>query len=209
MRRWTAVIAAAVLTLVSTGMAASSARAEDGPRTATTDVARADWSAGAVSRGTGYWRPNGSHRVRELQRRLTRAGLHPGPVDGLYGPRTERAVRRFQQRRHLQVDAIAGRRTLRALRRTDAPNRAQRPRATAPPAAVPQALPAPQAAPQAAPEPAPTPAGLPLTALFTTLGLVGLAIVAASYWRTRRAVLRSHRRPGPRPHTHGSGEPAG
>ena len=92
MRRWTPALAGAVLALVTMGLTASVAQA-DGH---TGSKARADWSAGAVQRGTGYSTPGGSRRVRELQRRLQRSGLNPGPVDGLYGPRTERAVRRIQ-----------------------------------------------------------------------------------------------------------------
>src|ERR1700742_3159784 len=47
--------------------------------------------AGAVARGAGYTRPEGSDRVRDLQRRLTRLGYRPGPIDGRFGPRTEAA----------------------------------------------------------------------------------------------------------------------
>lgn len=54
--------------------------------------------------------------VQWVQRSLNRligAGL---AVDGIYGPRTRRAVRQFQQRRGLQVDGIVGAATERALR---------------------------------------------------------------------------------------------
>ena len=56
----------------------------------------AGWSAGAVGPGTGFGRPGGSDRVREVQRRLVQLGYRPGPVDGLFGPQTRAAVRWFQ-----------------------------------------------------------------------------------------------------------------
>lgn len=71
--------------------------------------------------GDGYV-PGGSGAVRVLQRQLAAAGFSPGPIDGRYGPLTERAVRRFQAARTLSVDGIAGPRTLGQLRR--APRRA-------------------------------------------------------------------------------------
>jgi DNA invertase Pin-like site-specific DNA recombinase/peptidoglycan hydrolase-like protein with peptidoglycan-binding domain len=52
-----------------------------------------------LRRGAGFATPNGSPRVRALQRRLRRAGLRPGPVDGRYGPRTEAAVARLERSR--------------------------------------------------------------------------------------------------------------
>jgi cellulose synthase/poly-beta-1,6-N-acetylglucosamine synthase-like glycosyltransferase/peptidoglycan hydrolase-like protein with peptidoglycan-binding domain len=58
----------------------------------------------------------GSDRVREIQRTLRRLGYAPGPVDGLFGPRTEHAVLGFQRAHALQPDGIVGPRTLRALR---------------------------------------------------------------------------------------------
>jgi peptidoglycan hydrolase-like protein with peptidoglycan-binding domain/TPR repeat protein len=54
----------------------------------------------------------GSQAVRNLQRALTAAGFASGPIDGRYGPRTERAVKRYQAAHHLQVDGIAGPQTL-------------------------------------------------------------------------------------------------
>lgn len=53
--------------------------------------------------------------VRFLQQKLKDLGYDPGPVDGIFGPRTERAVRSFQAARGLAVDGIVGRRTWAAL----------------------------------------------------------------------------------------------
>ena len=65
--------------------------------------------------GSGYGTPGGSCPVQALQRRLAATGYAPGPMDGLYGPLTQRAVRRFQEAYGLLVDGIAGPFTLTAL----------------------------------------------------------------------------------------------
>ncbi len=65
--------------------------------------------------GSGYGTPGGSCPVRALQRRLAATGYVPGPIDGLYGPLTQGAVRRFQGAYGLLVDGIAGPLTLTAL----------------------------------------------------------------------------------------------
>ncbi len=54
--------------------------------------------------------------VRSLQARLAELGFAPGAIDGRYGPRTERAVRRFQAADGLRVDGIADSATLARLR---------------------------------------------------------------------------------------------
>jgi peptidoglycan hydrolase-like protein with peptidoglycan-binding domain len=72
-------------------------------------------SAGVLARGAGYESATGSDAVRVLQRRLRHLGNPPGPIDGLYGPLTEGAVERFQQRHGLAVDGIVGRQTKRSL----------------------------------------------------------------------------------------------
>jgi peptidoglycan hydrolase-like protein with peptidoglycan-binding domain len=64
-----------------------------------------------INPGAGYV-VDGSSPVRALQRRLARAGFHPGPIDGLYGPLTDQAVRRFQSAHGLSVDGVAGPQTL-------------------------------------------------------------------------------------------------
>lgn len=46
--------------------------------------------------------------VRGLQRRLIGAGMDVGEIDGRFGPQTAAAVREFQQRCDLDVDAIVG-----------------------------------------------------------------------------------------------------
>jgi peptidoglycan hydrolase-like protein with peptidoglycan-binding domain len=70
--------------------------------------------------GAGYDQPRGSRHVRRLQRRLRLAGESPGPIDGRFGSLTDAAVRRFQLRRGLAVDGIAGPDTRAALRRATA-----------------------------------------------------------------------------------------
>ncbi|MEV1077024.1 peptidoglycan-binding protein [Streptomyces sp. NPDC050211] len=55
--------------------------------------------------------------VAEAQCLLRRAGAAPGDIDGIYGPLTERAVERVQQRAGLVVDGIMGPHTWEALRR--------------------------------------------------------------------------------------------
>ncbi|MBQ0973511.1 peptidoglycan-binding protein [Streptomyces sp. RK31] len=54
--------------------------------------------------------------VIEAQCLLRRAGASPGDVDGIFGPLTRRAVRRFQDREGLTVDGAVGPDTWRALR---------------------------------------------------------------------------------------------
>jgi peptidoglycan hydrolase-like protein with peptidoglycan-binding domain len=53
--------------------------------------------------------------VAYLQQLLIAAGHDPGPVDGIFGPRTEAAVREFQQANGLQVDGVVGIQTWTAL----------------------------------------------------------------------------------------------
>lgn len=68
-------------------------------------------SAGAVS----YKRGSSGSVVSQIQTKLKNWGYYKYSVDGIYGSRTEAAVRSFQQRNGLTADGIAGPATLRAL----------------------------------------------------------------------------------------------
>lgn len=54
--------------------------------------------------------------VRTVQQKLNAAGAHP-PLDedGMFGPKTDRAVRQFQQQQGLKVDGLVGPKTLQAM----------------------------------------------------------------------------------------------
>jgi uncharacterized protein (TIGR02594 family) len=53
--------------------------------------------------------------VARIQHELARRGFDPGGIDGINGPRTRAAVRRFQSAAGLLVDGIVGPQTLEAL----------------------------------------------------------------------------------------------
>ena len=55
--------------------------------------------------------------VRAVQRRLATLGFDPGPIDGAYGPATERAVRTFQSSAGIEADGVVGPETRAALAR--------------------------------------------------------------------------------------------
>ncbi|MGW0649069.1 peptidoglycan-binding protein [Streptomyces umbrinus] len=54
--------------------------------------------------------------VAEAQCLLRRAGIPPGDIDGVFGPKTQRAVERIQTRDGLVVDGVIGPHTWKALR---------------------------------------------------------------------------------------------
>src|SRR3954453_14524240 len=72
--------------------------------------------SGLLHYGAGYGKPEGATSVRVVQRTLRRLGWQPGPVDGLYGPRTKAAVTRFQAAARIGVDGVVGPQTRHALK---------------------------------------------------------------------------------------------
>jgi len=69
-----------------------------------------------MSNGGTLRRGSTGDDVKVLQRALSAAGFDPGPVDGVFGPATERAVKSFQALKGLAVDGVAGPQTLSTLR---------------------------------------------------------------------------------------------
>lgn len=57
------------------------------------------------------------NEVTELQKKLVQLGYQLGKVDGIYGKKTEDAVKRFQKNRGLKVDGMAGEKTINELKR--------------------------------------------------------------------------------------------
>ncbi len=62
-----------------------------------------------------YRRGSTGSGVTELQEKLKSWGYYTGEVDGIYGGRTEAAVKSFQRKNGLTVDGIAGPATLSAM----------------------------------------------------------------------------------------------
>ncbi len=67
------------------------------------------------AKAESYKRGSSGDTVKEIQNRLKSWGYYEGEVDGIYGSRTEKAVRYFQSSNGLTVDGKAGKETLAAL----------------------------------------------------------------------------------------------
>lgn len=71
-------------------------------------------SVGAVALATSR-RGSSGKEVRQIQEKLKRWGYYTGSVDGIYGSKTEQAVKKFQRSNGLTADGIAGKATLAAM----------------------------------------------------------------------------------------------
>ncbi len=54
---------------------------------------------------------NPPHTVSGIQGRLANLGYYVGPIDGVIGPESKKAIRKFQQVNGLKVDGVAGPKT--------------------------------------------------------------------------------------------------
>jgi len=68
----------------------------------------------ALAQSTLYWGSSGED-VRKLQTRLKDWGYYDGPIDGVFGAGTSKAVKYFQQKNGLTPDGIVGPQTWAAL----------------------------------------------------------------------------------------------
>jgi len=136
--------------------------------------------------GAGYQR-GGSAAVRVLQRRLALAGDRPGPIDGRFGPLTERAVTRFQADRGLRVHGLVGPLTFVGLGAPARSHHRSHPRLAQPVAF--SRRPVHVAALRNA-RPAGRSTSSPVITWFVLLGVLGLGFGLAGVWR-----LRSRARP--------------
>jgi peptidoglycan hydrolase-like protein with peptidoglycan-binding domain len=59
--------------------------------------------------------PSSRETVRRVQRSLKAEGLDPGPIDGILGPRTRRAIIKFQGAQGLELTGELDARTLRLI----------------------------------------------------------------------------------------------
>jgi peptidoglycan hydrolase-like protein with peptidoglycan-binding domain len=182
--------------------------------------------------GAGYRQPGGRPQVRAVQRRLRALGLRPGPVDGLYGPRTRVAIERFQRTAEQRASGVLSAATAVALARTASDQRtrptsdarrereAERPdprpvtRTEAPGAegrSDPSSTRTPKAADDRSEETDGAVSWPPLLLVLPVLALAAIGIAVVGWLRLRRpkpgrgTVAGGPARPDPRPK--GGGEP--
>ena len=163
-RRRFSAVAVATATIVGLGLGALTLRPSSG-NAATAPVGCYAWSANLRAGSTGP-------AVTALQQALTRLGVASLTADGIFGPRTDAAVRAFQSSAGLVADGIAGPKTFAALRQRLACD------ATPAPVPTPAPTPGPVAPPVAG---AYYTAQVPIPANWNTPGLhqAGAAVVSS------------------------------
>ena len=77
-------------------------------------VTRRDRQAGLAPEPAGKL-PLASETIRKIQSALRQRGFYEGPVDGIVGPATERAIAAYQQRHGLSQAAALELQTLQSL----------------------------------------------------------------------------------------------
>jgi peptidoglycan hydrolase-like protein with peptidoglycan-binding domain len=88
---------------------------------AATSIAAVALTAGTVGALAKLEHGNSGAAVKELQQLLKDNNFYKGKIDGKYGDGTERAVRSFQEEKHLKVDGKVGDETWAMLKPSQAP----------------------------------------------------------------------------------------
>lgn len=78
-------------------------------------IIASSFTALTPSRAAAYGWGSSGETVRTIQTKLKQWGYYKGEIDGIYGTATTNAVRSFQSSNGLQVDGVAGTKTLAAL----------------------------------------------------------------------------------------------
>lgn len=71
--------------------------------------------AQSITASAAYRRGSSGSMVSEIQQRLSDWGYYDGDVDGIFGSKTEEAVKYFQRKNGLTADGVVGTKTLEAL----------------------------------------------------------------------------------------------
>lgn len=72
-------------------------------------------AAGSSSQRTEVVPPLNEQLLRNVQKELKAEGINPGPIDGIWGPKTSRGVREFQKAHGLEDSGQLNGKTLSAL----------------------------------------------------------------------------------------------
>jgi peptidoglycan hydrolase-like protein with peptidoglycan-binding domain len=108
------------------------------PRPRPSDVAKTDAKADAKTDATATARTR-TQIVSEIQRELSRRGFFDGPTDGVYGPKTDAAIRDFEQAAGLKTYAQPDETLLRTIAQSTVQAPAAVPASSAMPAPRPPA----------------------------------------------------------------------
>ena len=72
-------------------------------------------ASSATSEEEPWFKDRGPHIIRQAQQMLKDAGHNPGPIDGILGPRTEQALKDFQQAQGIEATGELDLHTLASL----------------------------------------------------------------------------------------------